>query len=642
MTPLHPRTLRRPTPHRHAPRRHAPYGVLVVFFVLASAAAIATSAAFAQDEPSGGAMQGGMRRRVVHDPAFFRANVLPLLERNCIGCHDADDPDNRTRHRLVPPGPDGAFSDAAVQANYESITQLVHAPAPERSLLLLKLVPLARGGIDHDGGKADGRDFAPALIDAKGPLVQWVFGADARNAAPVAVLAPWPTTVPRGTELSLDAALSFDADGDDVSIEWEIVEKPLGAEARLSQRSGATTSITPDRDGPWLLRCRPRDGKLSGWPVLVRFAATRPVERAPGDDDRPLPALRLSSTQRRLTRALYFDLLGRSPTREEIARVAAMPYPERVDRLLGSLETWEHWFDEEAFFFLLIDRFRPVSDRLAAVPTKMRDDLLTFRDAHRAFALSAEFNARNPGNDTYVTVVLEQFLSIEVQSEKRLLKEAKRMYDGQKTRIFKQLGTSQSDVVRIALEQPGYVDNFARRMEQRYLGAPLPADEHAAVVSRLTLDPSEFRPLMREWLTSERYTSPGRAPRVKDDHQFIRGLFVDLLGRPPALQEFRNMRNALQALTDAAPLRGVLAKVMLDSGAVIPPAGARDAADARTSDSAAGAVTSEEILDLFHRLLGRDPTPDELSAFLTVLAEPGATWRTAALALLTSPHYQYY
>ena len=614
---------------------------LVPPFAVAFATLLALTPAFGQDSMSEDTMRGGMERGVVHDPAFFRERVLPVLERHCIGCHDDEDPNNRTRHRLRPPDPDGSWSDAAVQSNYESVTALLHGAAPERSLLLLKLVPLTHGGIDHDGGKADGTDFDASLIDPKGPLVQWTFGADSRSAPPVAVLAPWPGTVERGTEVALDATLSFDPDGDDVSVQWEIVEAPLGAEARLSNVEGARTTITPDRDGPWLLRCRPRDDKLSGWPVLVRFAATRPAEAGDGALTTPIGDVRLSSEERRLTRALYLDLLGRSPTPEELARVAPLSYPERVDKLLNSTEAWEHWFNEEAFFFLLIDRFRPVSDRLAAVPGKMRDELTTFRDAHREFALSAEFNSRNPGNDTYVTVVLEQFLGIEVQSEPRLLKEAKRMYDGEKTRVFNQLGHNQSDVVRIALEQPAYVDQFARRMEVRYLGAELPEDEHAMVVSRLTLDPAELRPLIREWLTSERYTSPERAPRAKNDHQFIRGLFVDLLGRPPALQEFRNMRNALQALTDPAPLRGVLAKVMLDSGAAIPPTGAKPG-DSTTSDAQAGSVTSAEVIDLFHRLLARDPSGDELAAFLAVLAEPGATWRTAALAILTSAHYQYY
>jgi hypothetical protein len=611
----------------------------LVLAALVTAATVVPTALLAQDTMSSDKMDGAMSRGVVHDPQLFREEVLPLLERECIGCHDAEDPDNRSNHRLFPPEPDGTWDDEIVQANYEGVTELVYAPAPERSRLLLKLVPIDHGGVDHDGGKADGGDFDASLIDPTGPLVQWAFGATKTNKPPVAVLAPWQQNVPRGTEIAFDASLSYDPDGSDVSVEWEIVEKPLGAEARLSTKEGAKTSLTPDRDGPWLLRCRPKDGKLSGWPVLVRFASVRPAERTDADPGTAPRAAHIPSAERRATRMLYFDLLGRSPTEDELARIAAKPYAERVDQLLGSLEAWEHWFNEEAFFFLLIDRFRPVSDRLAAVPQKMRDGHATFFDAHREFALSAEFNARNPGNDTYVTVVLEQFLGIEVQSELKLLKEAKRMYDGEKTRIFKTLGHNQSDVVKITLAQPDYVDQFVTRMELRYLRAPLPPEEHARAVDRLALDRSELTPLLREWLLSDRYRGADRPAKIKDDHQFIRGLFVDLLGRPPALQEFRNMRNALQALTDPAPLRGVLAKVMLDSGAVLPLTSAEDLAG-KTTDT--GTVTSPQVIELFHRFLGRDPTPEELSAFLEILDEPGTTWRTAALALLTSPHYQYY
>ena len=521
------------------------------------------------------------------------------------------------------------WTGEALQKNYESISALLSPKSPARSLLLLKLTPMNRGGVDHDGGKADGGDMPESLLASGGPLVSWIFGGSETSKPPIAVVAPWPRTIERGKELAFDASLSYDPDKEKVEVEWEIVEAPLGAEARLSETNTAKTSITPDRDGPWLLRCTVRDPKLAGWPVLVRFAVTRPKE-AGTSDDIPMPTVDIDTRERRLTRALYLDLVGRTPTEEELGLIASLSHEKRVDKLLASREAWEHWFDEEAFFFLLIDRFRPVSDRLANVAERMRDDHTTFRDAHMEFALSAEFNSRNPGNDTYVSVVLEQFLGIEVQKEHKLLNAAKKMYDGGVDRIFKQKGNSQSDVVRITLEQPDYVEMFVTRMETRYLDQPLAKEEHDIAVARLRLDPKELRALLREWLTSDIYTSEDRAPKAKDDHQFIRSLFVDLLGRPPALQEFRNMRNALQALTDPAPLRGVLAKVMLDSASVLPPRQGK------------GVDTKTTITELFHRFLGRDPSGKELGAFVNAFEYDKATWKTAALALLTSPHYQYY
>ena len=599
-------------------RRVAALAAAVSGVALAVALGTATSAA--QDG------MVGSPARVVHDPAYFRAHVLPLLARQCAGCHEADDPENKSKHRLVPPTPSGAFTDEAVEANYRMYSALVDARAPERSLLLAKLLPPSRGGVDHDGGKADDVDLPRVLVDPKGPLVAWIFGATATSTPPLAVTAPVGRTVTSGDEVALDATLSTDADGDAVTVLWEIVEAPQGARARIEDPQAKRTRIVPDRDGPWTLRCRVSDGRLSGWPDIVRFAVVRPAEApTPGGDVTPL--VEIDTRERRLTRALHLDLWGRAPTTDELARTAALPWAERVDRLLATRETWQSWFDEEAFYFLLIDQFRPVSDRLAALPDKLRLGEASFREAHVEFALSAEFNARNPGNDTYATVVLEQFLGVEVQKAPKVLAAAKQMYDGQPARLFDRRGDNQSDVIRIALTQRQYVDLFTRRMEVRYLGEALPPPEHAAAVAELELDPLRLRDLLREWLLSERYTSEARAPKAKTDHQFIRTLFVDLLGRPPAYEEFRNMRNALQALADPTPVRGVLAKVLLDSSATLPPT---------------GTATADQVRSIFQRFLGRDPSRPELEAFVAVLREPGATWRTAALAMLTSPQYQYY
>ena len=54
--------------------------------------------------------------------------------------------------------------------------------------------------------------------------------------------------------------------------------------------------------------------------------------------------------------------------------------------------------------------------------------------------------------------------------------------------------------------------------------------------------------------------------RSKTERQFLRGLWHDLLERTPTYEELRNLRNAMQAMADPAPLRSVLAKVVLDSG----------------------------------------------------------------------------
>jgi hypothetical protein len=577
----------------------------------------------------GGAMAAaGGRGRVIHDPAYFREKVLPIVGRICVECHDAADKENKSKNRLVKKGADGTWSDDAAQQNYANVVKFLDPVTPERSTVLLKLVPIANGGVDHDGGKADDEHLPRALLDPQGPLVAWIFGATLTAAPPVAVAAPLPRTVTLGDEVTLDASMSFDPDGDAVAVTWDVADAPQNARAKVEDPQAKRTRIVPDREGPWIVTCRPGDGKLSGWPLRLRFAVV-----AKKKDDvvstAPPPATPVDPAARRLTRELFLDLLGRTPTEDELSRWAAMPAEERVDKLLDSPDTWRNWLDEEAFYFLLIDQFRPVSDRLTAVPERMAKDEITFRDAHREFALSAEFNARNPGNDTYVTVLFEQFLGMEVQKEPRVLAAGKKMYDGAVARIFDQKGDNQSDVVRITLAQPAYVDLFLRRMETRYFGDTLPKAEHEATLSLIAGSAGVFRQVLREWLLSDRYGGPARAPKAKTDRQFIRSLFVDLLGRPPAYEEFRNMRNALQAIADPKPLRGVLAKVLLDSGAALPPAAPADEAE-------------NQVTELFHRLLGRDPERKEHAAFTAALREPGATWRIAAMAMLTSAQYQYY
>ncbi len=590
------------------------------------AAVALTAAAHAADEP-GGTMAGpAARLPVVHDPAYFREKVLPLVDRHCMECHDAADKTNKSKNRLTRRAKEG-WTDEAVEANYKNVVQFLSADRPERSTVLAKLCPVADGGIDHDGGKADDVHLPRELLDPKGPLVAWIFGATMTSAPPVAVAAPAPRTVTLGDALPLDASMSFDPDGDAVSVTWDVADAPQNARARVDDPQAKKTQLVPDREGPWVVTCRPSDGKLSGWPLRLRFAVI--PKTGPGAVTPTAGSADVDPAARRLTRALFLDLWGRTPTEEEMATWCALPPEQRIDKMVAATETWRNWFDDESFYFLLIDQFRPVSDRLAAVPDRLAKGEMSFRDAHHELALSPEFNARNPGNDTFVTVMFEQFLGMEVQKQPRVLEAGKKMYDGVLARLFEQKGDSQSDVVKITLAQRAYVDTFLRRMERRYLADDLPKAEREATLAALTSDARLFPMILRDWLHSERYASPTRAPRPKSDRQFIRSLFVDVIGRPPAYEEFRNMRNALQAIADPKPLRGVLSKVLLDSGAALAPAAPPDDPEG-------------QVRELFRRLLGRDPERREHQIFAEALRKPGNTWRTAAMALLNSPQYQYY
>ncbi len=89
------------------------------------------------------------------------------------------------------------------------------------------------------------------------------------------------------------------------------------------------------------------------------------------------------------------------------------------------------------------------------------------------------------------------------------------------------------------------------------------------------------------------------------------------------------MRNAMLSMAEPAPLRAVMAKVILDSGR------------ARLPRMAPG-DTEGFIRDCFLRYLGRHPTQIEQSKFTKIVKDPDITGEHLVRALVTSPEYQYY
>ncbi len=301
-----------------------------------------------------------------------------------------------------------------------------------------------------------------------------------------------------------------------------------------------------------------------------------------------------------------------------------------VDRLLADAGTWEAWLDRELYFYLLIDRFRPVSDRVKELPARLASGEATVLDATREIVVSAEFNARNPGNDTFVTVVLEQLAGVVVQKDPGSLSAGKQMYDGKPARLFGELGRNQSDIVRIVLGRKEFAERFVERQYRQVFGKAPAKEDVARDAARFLEAPGSFRGILREWILSDAYRARTAVPRPKGDQVFIRTLFTDVLGREPTFDEFRNSRNAFTALSDPAPIRNVIAQLLLESsGAVVPP-------------KAEIAKPAEWVAGEFRRLLGREPKPAETDAFVATLGEYGCEPRTILLAIVTSPEYQYY
>ena len=337
------------------------------------------------------------------------------------------------------------------------------------------------------------------------------------------------------------------------------------------------------------------------------------------------------AASRRFLQRMGMDLLQRSLTRPEMQAYLDAPVEMVVPRVMGTLEAMQVWLEEELYYFLLLDNFRPRTEAVDEIPRSLRRGDMTAIGVLGEILLSTGFSLRNPGNDTFVTVVIEQCLGLQVQDRRvaPILEAGKKMYDGRRTRFLGEYGESQADIIKIVLGHEDCTRFLLDRHHHRLLGEPLPRGSTAdGWVRRVYEDPSRFFGLLGEWVTSVPYTEALAVPRKRNDRQFIRALYMDLLARTPSYQEMRNMRNAMQSMADPAPLRSVMAKVILDSG------------QARLPRLEKG-KERDFVTACFRAYLARDPGQEELPAFVEIMRD-GATARQVVRALVGSPEYQYY
>lgn len=361
---------------------------------------------------------------------------------------------------------------------------------------------------------------------------------------------------------------------------------------------------------------------LAGQPAPQAGAGQGPSqddERSRSVPDRPLDSA--------LLRAVYMDLLGRSPAQAERETWSGRQFADLTGALIRGREFWEHWIQEQLYYFLLIDNFRPQADRVVEIPELLQEDRIGVRDAIHRIALCASFDQRNPGSDTFVTVVMEQLLSIKVQSRERELEMGKRLYDGGSGVFLGTRGASQSDVVRIAISDRRFLSELLAREYTRLLRTKPPRRDLSAWTRRLEQQPQAFGDLLHEWLMSEAYDRRLEEKVTQPNRLFVRAMYMDLLDRLPGMDEQRSMRDALDGLSDPGPLRSVLARLLLDSGGTLTPE-REDIEDATTW-----------IRGLFDRLLGRPPTEEELKVFVTAYHQPDCRPTTVVYAIVSHPEY---
>ncbi len=326
-------------------------------------------------------------------------------------------------------------------------------------------------------------------------------------------------------------------------------------------------------------------------------------------------------------RALYLDLVARPPFAQEREAWLGRGFEELVEELLGSPEYWSNWHEDQLYYFLLVDNFRPTSERVLASPVDLERGRIGVREALHRIATCASFDRRNPGPDTFVTVVMEQLLGATVQKRVRDLDIGKRVYDGHAGNFLGRKGESQADVVRIAVEDREALRHFLAREYRRLLRDEPGKRELARWVRALEGDELAYPDLVADWMVSDAYRARLESFEELSNRSFVRALFVDLTDRLPEEDEARRMRNALDGLADTGPLRSVLARLLIDSGTTDVPARAQVEDPTRW------------IQGLFQRLLGRSASAAELEAFVLAFRDPACRPETVVYAIVSHPEY---
>ncbi|MHC4340969.1 MAG: hypothetical protein ACYSX0_12250 [Planctomycetota bacterium] len=572
------------------------------------------------------------------DLLFFERIVASELHARCAGCH-SDAEAAGARFFLVPLDDFDRPARSLVLKNYRACLPLIDPDEPANSKLLRK----ALGADSHGGGalyRPTGRTYEA--------LLHFAMGATAGNRPPEAIVQKRYDCA-AGEELELDGTLSGDPEGDPIRYRWRMAERPpgSGADVEANGQEEGYARFVPDVVGVYRVELSVHDGTLWSLPEALMVVAERGTAgtkksgkstmgsfRPPVRPTPPAPSLslgRLDPQRLRLMRRLFMDLKWRSPYLREIAEWYPRSHEEMVKAFLSEEETWAAWYERQLFYFLLLDRFRPKEGRLTTIPRRLASGEISGPRAVEEIVRSQYFGARNPGNDTFVTVVLEQCLGLVVQERrnKRLLDIGKRMYDGYKAILFKEKGRSQADFVRIVFKQRGFHVHLLARTWKDLHGEAIDRKRLQPFVDRVAQDPRAFRTVMQEWLTGPAYVQGATVARTKPEIPYVRSLFVDLLGRLPSYEELRNVRNAFLSLADPTPIRLVMGRVLLQSSQSRMPASAIDA--------------ERFVKEQFVRLLARPATLKEVETFVAALkSDSNVTPNVVLWTLVSSPEYQTY
>ena len=212
-------------------------------------------------------------------------------------------------------------------------------------------------------------------------------------------------------------------------------------------------------------------------------------------------------------RSLFMDLFGRPPLAEERGKWSGRSRSELVGWALHVEEFWRNWLDEQLYFFLLIDNFRPDHREASRRSPANSPEVPSERSRPcTGFASPPASTDGNPGPDTFVTVVMEQLLGIEVQRNPRELEIGKKVYDGARGRSWAVRAaprpmscTSPSRITALlATSSGGEYERLLRRQPRE--------QELDAWVTTLEQDPFALPSILQGWFLSSPYDASPRVP----------------------------------------------------------------------------------------------------------------------------------
>jgi hypothetical protein len=363
----------------------------------------------------------------------------------------------------------------------------------------------------------------------------------------------------------------------------------------------------------------------------------------------------------RLVRRMYFDAANRSPTNDELILAPFLTTDGVADQLVNDYGYYQGWYEKRLVQFNLVGLNAPKTNdadyqSLSSIPARLTNAEITEIQALGEIAKSAAWARLNADSRDFTYSLFEEFLNRKPSTTtpaggKSEYSAATNIYNATSNALFGETGVSPSDLVDIVLglngRHPNYnanlPGNLAPATQALFRGqiqlawsrlvptTPIASSDLSTWTAQYAADPTKIRATVATILKTDAYAQDAQTPRPKTPRQFIRGLYVDVLGRNPDLDTVGNLEYSFVSAGDPAPLAGQLVQQMLrspDANAATPPV--------------AGLDVDAWLDATFVRTFGRLPVATELAALKGAIQTAGATTDVELEAILTSQEYLYY